>query len=96
MSDHNSSRGYWKSLLNVLSEADVSEDAVVLVEAAPGDIWEFAFWSDGPDGLPITYRCRMGRSIWEPVETPAYTGVWRPYERDRSGKQPFHGDPDPK
>ena len=31
-------RGHWKSLLNVLIEADVGEQDVVLVEAAPGDV----------------------------------------------------------
>ena len=92
----NPRRGYWKSLLNVLSENDIPEQDVVLVEAAPGDIWEFAFWSDNPDGFPVTYRCRMGRSIWEPVETPAYTGEIRPYDRETRGGHPYHGDPDPK
>lgn len=95
--DPNRKRGHWKSLLNVLMDAEVEEHDVVLVETAVSEEWEFAFWSDDPDGIPTTYRCKMGRKIWEPVETPVYTGAVRPYERDRrEGRQPYHGDPDPK
>ena len=95
--DPDRKRGQWKSLLNVLMDAGVEEQDVVLVETASDKEWEFAFWSSDTDGIPATYRCKMRRSIWEPVETPVYSGAVRPYEREtRGGRQPWHGDPDPK
>lgn len=95
--DPDRKRSRWKSLLNVLLDWGVEEHDVVMVETAVSANWEFAFWSDDPDGIPVTYRCKVGRKIWEPVETPVYTGAVRPFDQERrGGEQPYHGDPDPK
>lgn len=81
-------RSPWKSLLSVLLDAAVEEMDIYLAEVAPGGEWDFAFWQYDPDDVMAAYRCPMDRSIWEPVETPAYTGRVRPYEEPGSR----HGD----
>lgn len=88
----------WMSLLSVLLDAGAEAMDIWLVEVAPGDEWEFAFWQYDPDGSMCTYRCAPFKRVWEPVETPAYTGKAERYEREerKYGKKPWHGDPDPK
>lgn len=80
--DINSDRkeGRWKSLLSTLRDADVEPMDVVLAEVAPGEVWDFAFWSIDPDGIGCSYRCAQGKTIWIPVETPAYTGRIKPWQ----------------
>ena len=94
MSNH---RSPWKSLLSVLLDAGADEMDIWLVETGDGQ-WDFAFWQYDPDGVMATYRCQAQRNIWQPVETPAFTGNAKPYERpeDKYSKPPFNADPDPK
>lgn len=88
----------WNSLLSVLLDAGAEQMDIWLVEVAPGGEWDFAFWQYEPDGAMCTYRCAANKSIWEPIETPAYTGKAHAYEQPdgRHGEKPWHGDPDPK
>lgn len=91
-------RSHWKSLLNVLLEADAEPMDIFLAETVEGE-WDFAFWQYDPDGVMVTYRCQPRHSIWKPIETPSYTGNYRKYERPEeqySNGGPFDGDPDPK
>ena len=92
-------RSPWKSLLSALLDAETEPMDIYFAEVAPGgDEWDFAFWQFDPDGAMVAYRCQTNRTIWEPVETPAYTGRVRPYEQpeEQYSKKPWHGDPDPK
>jgi len=88
----------WKSLLSALLDDGAEEMDIYLAEVAPGGEWDYAFWNYGPDGVMVTYRCPLDRNIWEPIETPAYTGAIRPYERpeEQCSSHPFEGDPDPE
>lgn len=93
-------RSSWKSLLSALLDGGAQEFDIYLAEVAPGDgDWDFAFWQFDPDGAMVTYRCPPNRNIWQPVETPSYTGRIRRYERPEeqySKDGPFNADPDPK
>lgn len=90
-------RSPWKSLLSALLDAGVEAMDIYLAETGDGK-WDFAFWQYDPDGVMVTYRCPAHRNIWEPVETPVYTGRVQPYERpeEQYSKKPWHGGPDPK
>ena len=87
-----------KSLLSTLLAAGADAQEIYLAEVAEDGEWDFAFWNYDPDGCMVAFRCLPGRSIWRPIETPVYTGVAKPWERDESrhGEKPWHGDPDPK
>lgn len=89
----------WMSLLSVLLAAGAEPMDIWLAEVAPGDVWDFAFWQYDPDGAMCTYRCEAHKSIWKPVETPAFTGEAYKYERPEgrySKEGPLNGDPNPK
>lgn len=88
----------WKSLLSTLLGAGAEAMDIYLAETGDGE-WDFSFWQYDPDGIMVSYRCPASRNIWEPVETPAYTGRVRKYERPEeqySNGGPFNADPDPK
>jgi hypothetical protein len=76
----------WKSLLSALLDAGAEPQDIYLAEVAPGDEWDFAFWNYGPDGAMCSYRCKPNRSIWVPIETPAYTGEVKPWNRARDDR----------
>lgn len=82
-----------KSLLNTLLDAGAEEQEIYVAELFEGGGWDFAFWQYDPDGVIVTYRCAANRSVWEPIETPSYTGRAEPYERP---EKPWRGDPNPK
>ena len=91
-------RSPWKSLLSALLDSGAEASDIYFAEVAPGGEWDFAFWQLDPDGAMVAYRCQVNRNLWQPVETPAYTGRIRPYERpeEQYSKTPWHSDPDPK
>ncbi|MGD9728626.1 MAG: hypothetical protein AB7L09_01385 [Nitrospira sp.] len=74
------SRSTWKSLLSALLDAGVEEFDVWMAENARGE-WDYAFWQNDADGVMVAYRCPQTKNIWTPVETPAFTGQVRRYER---------------
>lgn len=80
----------WMSLLSALLNAGFVRQRIALCEIAPGQqdkgmsTFEFGFWDFDPEGNMVAYRAGVRKPplVWEPVETPAYTGYVMPWSND--------------
>jgi hypothetical protein len=71
-----------KSLLSVLLGENAAPLEIFLVETIFDGEWDFGFWHYNSVGVICTFRCPQTCVLWRPVETPSYTGVVRPFDRD--------------